>query len=74
MQSEQNTAMGTAGARPAKHVFTVIDRPNGKNYWARVGSGWVNRDGSISVRLDALPVNGTLQIRDPDERDARGGA
>ena len=71
MQNE-SSPNGGAGARPAKHVFTIIDRPSGKAYWARVGSGWINRDGSISVRLDSLPVNGTLQIRDPDERDLRG--
>lgn len=58
--------------RQTKSVFTIIERPNGKNYWARIGAGWVNRDGSISIRLDALPVNGTLQVRDPDERDLRG--
>ena len=62
----------SAGNRPAKSVFTIIERPNGKNYWARIGAGWLNRDGSISIRLDALPVNGTLQVRDPDERDLRG--
>ncbi|MFO0627677.1 MAG: hypothetical protein U0325_18860 [Polyangiales bacterium] len=69
MQAEIGTS---AGNRPAKSVFTIIERPNGKNYWARIGAGWLNRDGSISIRLDALPVNGTLQVRDPDERDLRG--
>lgn len=70
MQAEIGT---TAGNRPAKSVYTVIDRPNGKSFWTRIGAGWLNRDGSISIRLDALPVNGTLQVRDPDERDQRGG-
>ena len=31
--------------------------------------GSVNRDGSINLRLDAIPTNGTLQIRDYEERD-----
>ena len=26
--------------------------------------GFVNRDGSINLRLDGYPTNGTLQVRD----------
>ena len=29
----------------------------------------VEGEGSLTIRLDALPVNGMLQVRDPDERD-----
>jgi hypothetical protein len=47
-----------------KAVFTVVDRGPGKSFWIRVGTGFTNRDGSLTVRLDAIPVNGTLQIRD----------
>jgi hypothetical protein len=54
-----------------KVVFTVVDRGPGKSFWTRVGVGFVNRDGSITLRLDALPTNGTLQVRDWEERDSR---
>ncbi len=51
-------------------VYTVIDTPgNGKNFWQRVGSAWKNKDDSINVRLNALPVNGTLHIRVPKPQD-----
>ncbi|MBW2190524.1 MAG: hypothetical protein JRG93_13210 [Deltaproteobacteria bacterium] len=36
-----------------------------------MGAAFVNRDGSLSVRLDAMPVNGELQIRDYQPREAR---
>ncbi len=51
-------------------VFTVVEpkKEGGKSFWVRVGTGFENRDGSISVYLDALPVNGKLQIREPRER------
>jgi hypothetical protein len=52
-----------------KMVYTVVERGPGKSFWTRVGIGFVNRDGSINLRLDAIPTNGTLQIRDYDERD-----
>jgi hypothetical protein len=55
-----------------KDVFTVIERPNReKAIWVRLGSAFINRDSSLNVFLDALPVNGKLQIRDPLPRDER---
>jgi hypothetical protein len=53
-------------------VYTIVERGErgvAKSYWSKVGIGFVNRDGSITLKLDALPVNGTLQIRDWEERE-----
>jgi hypothetical protein len=62
-----------------KAVWTMVERTltgSGatKSYWTRVGVGFVNRDGSITLRLDALPINGTLQVREwePYERRQEG--
>jgi len=44
---------------------------NGKTWWLRIGSAWINADGSTNVYLDAYPTNGKLQIRDLDERDLK---
>ena len=46
-----------------------------KGYWCRIGSAFVNKDGSLNCFLDALPINGTMHIREPKERDDdnRGG-
>ena len=47
-----------------KTVYSVLDRGTGRPYWMRVGIGWENKDGSINVRLDALPSTFQLHIRD----------
>ncbi len=47
-----------------KEVFTVTERQNAKAIWTRVGVGFVNRDNSINVLLDSIPINGKLHIRD----------
>ncbi len=45
-------------------VYTIVEREcDGKKFWIRVGSAVRNRDDSIQVTLDALPVNGMLHIR-----------
>jgi len=48
-------------------VFSIREarKEGGKAFWIRVGSAWVNQDGSINVTLDALPVDGKLSIRAP---------
>jgi len=50
-----------------KDVYTIIEgknRDTKKNIWIRIGIAFENRDGSLNVKLNALPINGTLQIRD----------
>jgi hypothetical protein len=51
-------------------VFAITERGD-KSYWTRVGVAYTNRDGSINLNLDALPVSGRLQIRS-DEKSERG--
>jgi hypothetical protein len=51
-------------------VYAVVPKPEGKDVWLRVGTAFENRDGSISVLLDAIPTNGRLQIRQYQPRDA----
>jgi hypothetical protein len=58
-------------------AFNVIDRPGQKGrIWSRVGSAWVNGDGSITLVLDSFPVGGRIQLReeDGDAGRARSGA
>ena len=60
-----------------KVVYTIVERGEGKKpMFVRVGAAFPNRDGSLNVKLDALPTNGTLHIRDhePWDESRRGGA
>mgnify|MGYP007070994041 CR=1 FL=1 len=71
---ELDPANNNTATRPQpRSVYTVIERDGGqRSIWVRVGAAWNNRDGSTTLRLDALPVNGVLQIRDDDRRDVGG--
>ncbi len=45
-------------------VFTIVEKEGvEKSFWIKVGACFLNRDGSFNVYLDALPINGKLQIR-----------
>lgn len=55
-----------------KIAYTIVERETDgetKSFWVRVGVAFENKDGSINVRLDALPLNGTLQLREYEPRD-----
>ena len=55
--------------KKSKKVYTIIknDKENGKDFWIQVGVAFTNKDGSLNVLLNALPVNGTLHIREEGE-------
>jgi hypothetical protein len=57
-------------------VISPIDKKDGSTYWLRCGTGYVNKDNSINIYLDAIPCSGkdrgvTLQIRELTEDDMR---
>jgi hypothetical protein len=44
-------------------AFCIVERDDGSATWIRCGRARLNRDGSINVELDALPLNGELHLR-----------
>lgn len=58
-------------------VLTPITKRDGGTWFMKVGSGYTNKDNSINLYLDAVPVavapgkGMTLQIRELDETDLR---
>jgi hypothetical protein len=58
-----------------KDVFAISDKRDGEehNHWTRIGVAFVNKDMSLNVVLDAIPVNGRLHIRDRQIRTASSG-
>ena len=50
-----------------KDIF-VIQQEGDKTYWHKCGVAFVNRDGSLNLKLDLFP-NVQLQVRDPKEKD-----
>ncbi len=54
-------------------VFSIkekADKSGGERgaVWVKAGSAWVNRDGSLNVYLDVLPLDGRLHVREALEK------
>lgn len=51
-----------------KIVYMISER-NGKSFWTRIGVAFVNSDGSLNVKLEAMPISGEMHIRDYTPRE-----
>jgi hypothetical protein len=59
-------------SKPAYFVKIKVAERDGKGIWTEIGAGWLNKDGSIGLRLHAVPIDRDTPIvlfppRDPDE-------
>lgn len=48
-------------------VFSIRPGRNG-SIWVRAGWAEVNRDGSVNLNLDVLPLDGKLHVREAFDR------
>lgn len=55
-------------------VLQPIERKDRTTFWMRLGTAFMNRDGSMNLYLDALPLTGKLQVREAREIDEAEGA
>ncbi len=53
-----------------KQVFMVEkSEDGGRSFWTKIGVAFVNKDNSLTVELNAVPLSGRLQIRDPKRKE-----
>lgn len=57
--------MIAAGKRLA--VFSIREGKGG-SVWVRAGTAFVNKDGSLNLLLDVLPLDGKLHVREAGEK------
>ena len=49
-------------------VFSIKEGKDKTDVWVKAGMAFVNRDGSMNVYLDVLPLDGKLHVREQAER------
>ena len=58
-----------AGKTPDYHVFVSRKGSDDKTHYSRVGAAWNVASDGISIKLDALPTDGSLVLFPPKEED-----
>ena len=60
-------------ANKHKAVYVIIENERlEKPLFRRIGTAFVNKDQSLNVILEALPIEGRLHIREPRAHDEKG--
>jgi hypothetical protein len=56
MENKSNT--------PTHKIFSIRNRGEGKKAsWTEIGIGFTNKDGSLNLTFNCIPVDGKCQIR-----------
>lgn len=63
------SASATSNAKPAYQAYHVRESANGKGFWSPIGAAWRNRDDSLTLQLDCLPVSGRIVLQVPKEKN-----
>jgi hypothetical protein len=55
-------------------VLSPIKKKDGTTFWMRLGSAFTNKDESINIYVDAIPLGAetVLQLRELTEEELRG--
>jgi hypothetical protein len=62
----------TSSNAPTHIAFQVREAKEGKGFWTRIGSAWAHKDGKgFTVQLDAVPIDGRISLRVPEEKSLR---
>lgn len=66
MQAEEQTSLEAPTRSPVGVIYGIIKRDGQeKGHWTRIGTAFVNRDGSINLRFDLFLTDPkmTIQVR-----------
>jgi hypothetical protein len=59
---------------PTHAIWHIRDREGKKAFWTEIGVGFTNRDGSITLKLNMVPIDGgTITVKQIDPRDWDSG-
>ncbi len=63
------SASATPNSKPAYQAFHVRESTQGKDFWSPIGAAWRNRDDSLTLQLNCLPLDGRVVLQIPKERN-----
>ncbi len=49
--------------QPSHIAYTVKDGKDNQSHWTKIGAAWPAKDDGITLKLDAFPRDGTVQLR-----------
>lgn len=66
--------MANGNSTSHKEIFGIVRREGqDKGHWVRIGTAFVNRDDSLTLKFDFMPTVAEtgIQVRDPKLKDGQ---
>ena len=54
---------------PSHIAYSVNEGKDEKNHWQKIGAAWPTKDGGLSLKLNAIPIDGQIALRSREELD-----
>ena len=53
---------------PSHIAYTIEEgKDNQKNHWQKIGAAWPTKGGGLSLKLNAIPIDGNIALRSREE-------
>lgn len=52
---------------PSHIAYTVEDGKDDKTHWQKIGAAWPAKGGGLSLKLNAVPIDGRVALRSREE-------
>ena len=52
---------------PSHIAYSVEAGKDDKSHWHKVGAAWPAKDGGLSLKLNAMPIDGRVMLRSREE-------
>lgn len=53
--------------QPSYIAYSVEEGKDDQNHWQKIGAAWPAKGGGLSLKLNALPVDGRVALRSREE-------
>jgi len=52
---------------PSHIAYSVEEGKDEKNHWQKIGAAWPTKGGGLSLKLNAIPIDGRIALRSREE-------
>ena len=52
---------------PSHIAYTIEEGKDNQNHWQKIGAAWPTKGGGLSLKLNAIPIDGNIALRSREE-------
>ena len=52
---------------PSHIAYTIEEGKDNQSHWQKIGAAWPTKGGGLSLKLNAIPIDGNIALRSREE-------